>query len=43
LMLNGMCVRGGGQPDVGLRRHLHGAHCGEQIARYRILRRRGAR
>jgi hypothetical protein len=39
LMLNGM----GGKPDGGQRRYLHGAHRGERIARYQVLRRRGAR
>jgi hypothetical protein len=39
LMLNGM----GGQPDGGSGCRLYGAHRREQIARYRILRRRGAR
>jgi hypothetical protein len=33
----------GGQPDGGPRCHLHGAHRGEQITRYHILRRRVAR
>jgi hypothetical protein len=38
LTLNGV----GGQPDGGLRCRLHGAHRREQVARYRILHRRGA-
>jgi hypothetical protein len=39
LTLNGV----GGQPDGGSRCHLHGANHREQVARYRILCRRGAR
>jgi hypothetical protein len=38
LMLNDM-----GQPDGGPGCHLHGAHRREQVARYNILHRRGAR
>jgi hypothetical protein len=36
-------VGGGGQPNGVQRCHLHGAHRGEQIARYCVCRRRGAR
>jgi hypothetical protein len=39
LMLNNM----GGQPDGSKRHHLHGAYCGKQVTRYRVLRHRGAR
>jgi hypothetical protein len=38
LMLNGM-----GQPDGSLGCRLHGAHHREQVARYRILCRQGAK
>jgi hypothetical protein len=36
-------VWGGGQPDGGQRRHLLGAHHGEQIAHYHVLRCGGTR
>jgi hypothetical protein len=38
LMLNGM-----GAPNGGTWCHFHGAHHKEQVARYRVLHRRGAR